>query len=87
VFGGPAKKLAKQLEFVTELLGDHQDAAIAAGLLHQLAQTSRGGRTAFALGVMYAQQRGLVASARREFVEAWPRVSSAQWRTWMRSDR
>jgi CHAD domain-containing protein len=83
VFGGPAKKFARQLEFVTELLGEHQDAAIAADLLRQLAQSSRGARTPFALGVLYAQQRERVASTRREFVEAWPRISSAQWRTWM----
>ena len=37
VFGGPAKKFAKQLEYVTELLGEHQDAAIAAELVQQLA--------------------------------------------------
>ncbi|MCZ3386216.1 MAG: CYTH and CHAD domain-containing protein, partial [Actinomycetia bacterium] len=57
VFGGPAKKFAKQLQYVTELLGEHQDAAIAAELVQQLAERSRGARTPFALGVLYAQQR------------------------------
>ena len=42
VFGGPAKKFAKQLEYVTELLGEHQDAAIAAELVQQLGQKARG---------------------------------------------
>jgi CHAD domain-containing protein len=83
VFGGPAKKLARQLEQVTEMLGQHQDAAIAAELARQLALTTRGARAPFALGVLYAQQRAEVAALRHEFVEAWPRISAPEWRAWM----
>lgn len=83
VFGGKARKLARQLEHVTELLGQHQDAAIAADLARQLALTTRGARTPFALGVLYAQQRAEVAALRREFVDTWPRVSAPEWRGWM----
>lgn len=84
VFGGPAKKFARQLEHVTELLGEHQDAAIAAELVRQLAEKSRGVHTPFALGVLYAQQRGRVEATRREFVDTWPRVAHPEWRTWMK---
>ena len=83
VFGGPAKKFAKQLEYVTELLGEHQDAAIAADLVQRLAGKTRGARTPFALGVLYAQQRSRVDQTRREFVDTWPRVAHPGWRTWM----
>ena len=83
VFGGPAKKFARQLEHVTELLGEHQDAAIAAELVRQLAEKSRGVHTPFALGVLYAQQRGRVEATRREFVDTWPRVAHPEWRAWM----
>ncbi len=83
VFGGPAKKFARQLEHVTELLGEHQDAAIAAELVRQLAEKSRGAHTPFALGVLYAQQRSRVADTRREFVDTWPRVAHPEWRAWM----
>lgn len=83
VFGGPAKKFAKQLEDVTELLGEHQDAAIAADLVQRLASKTRGARTPFALGVLYAQQRSRVDQTRREFVDTWPRVAHDGWRTWM----
>lgn len=83
VFGGPAKKFAKQLETVTELLGEHQDAAIAASVVEQLAAQTRGSRSAFALGVVFAQQREQVVSCRREFVDAWPRVSHDEWRGWL----
>jgi len=83
VFGGPAKKFAKQLAHVTELLGEHQDAAIAADLVRQLSTTARGSRAPFALGVLYAQQRAAVAQTRQEFVDIWPRVAHPGWRTWM----
>ena len=86
VFGGPAKKFAKQLAQVTELLGEHQDAAIAADLVQQLSATARGARATFALGVLYAQQRTAVAQTRQEFVDIWPRVAHPGWRTWMNDE-
>lgn len=86
VFGGPAKKFAKQLAQVTELLGEHQDAAIAADLVQQLSATARGARATFALGVLYAQQRTAVAQTRQAFVDIWPRVAHPGWRTWMNDE-
>ena len=83
VFGGPAKKFAKQLAQVTELLGEHQDASIAAELVRQLSVNARGTRAPFALGVLYAQQRDRVNQTREEFVDIWPRVAHPGWRTWM----
>lgn len=83
VFGDPAKKFARQLETVTELLGEHQDAAIAADLIQQLSTRARGSRAAFALGVLYAQQRARVQACRVEFVDAWPRISHRSWRAWL----
>ena len=83
VFGGPAKKFAKQLESITELLGEHQDAAIAAGLVQQLSTKARGARATFAMGVLFAQQREQVRRCRIEFIEVWPRVSHPEWRRWL----
>jgi CHAD domain-containing protein len=83
VFGRLAKKLARQLETVTELLVEHLDAAIAAGLMQQLSTTARGSRAIFAMGVLYAQQRERVQRCRFEFVETWPRVSHSEWRSWL----
>ncbi len=85
VFGSPAKKFAKQLESVTELLGEHQDAAIAGDLLLQLSAKTRGARSAFAMGVLYSQQREQVARCRAQFIEEWPRVSHKSWRHWLES--
>lgn len=83
LFGSPAKKFAKQLESVTELLGEHQDAAIAAALMQQLSANARGSRAAFSMGVLFAQQREQVDRCRHEFVDIWPRVRHSEWRRWL----
>ena len=84
VFGGPARKLAKQLEQVTELLGEHQDCAVAADTVRGILDRETGPQTAFALGALYAQQRDRTAQIRREFIEAWPRISHSEWRKWLK---
>ena len=83
VFGGPAKKLAKQLESVTDLLGEHQDCAVAADTVHSLINKDTGPRAAFALGALYAMQRQRTQTIRQEFVNAWPRISHTEWRKWL----
>jgi CHAD domain-containing protein len=83
VFGQPAKKLARQLETVTELLGEHQDAAIAAALMQQLSTTASGSRAVFAMGVLFAHQRERVRRCRVDFIKTWPRVSHSEWRAWL----
>ena len=84
VFGGPAKKLAKQLELVTELLGEHQDCAIAADTIRSLLTRDTGPQAAFALGALYAQQRDRTQAIRHEFIDAWPQISHSEWREWLR---
>ena len=84
VFGTPAKKLAKQLEVVTELLGEHQDCAVAAETVAGLVTKQTGPRAAFALGALYASQRQQTAAIRLQFVEAWPRISHSEWRKWLK---
>jgi CHAD domain-containing protein len=83
VFGSPARKFARQLESVTELLGEHQDAAIAAALVQELSTKTRGSRATFAMGVLFAGQREQVDHCRREFIRTWPEVSRRRWRTWL----
>lgn len=84
VFGRPAKKLAKQLETVTELLGEHQDCAIAADTIRSLITRSTGAQAAFSLGALYAGQRRRTQDLRHEFIEAWPRISHSEWRAWLK---
>lgn len=84
VFGSPARKLAKQLETVTELLGEHQDCAIAADTVRELVTKDTGPQAAFALGALYDLQRRRVQEIRHEFVGAWPRISHSEWRKWLK---
>ncbi|RZS90793.1 CHAD domain-containing protein [Motilibacter rhizosphaerae] len=83
--GKPAKRLAKQVTRVTELLGDHQDAAIAAETLHGIAAGEHvSGRQGFTLGLLFADQRNAVLVARVRFLELWPEVSHRRHRDWLR---
>jgi len=87
VFGRPAKKLATQLELVTELLGRHQDAAVAAEAAAVLAaRKGVGGRAGFALGMLHDAQRAEVRATRRELKRIWPRVAKGGRRRWLRDD-
>lgn len=84
VFGRPAKRLAAQLEVVTELLGTHQDAAVAAEAVASLATGEDvGGRAGYALGLLHEAQRAQVRTARREFTRVWPRVAKSRRRRWL----
>lgn len=84
--GKDAKRLAKQVERVTELLGDHQDAAVAAATLRDLADGKHvSGRVGFALGLLHAEQRAAVARNRVAFLELWPDVAHARHRGWLRT--
>ncbi|MEO8330591.1 MAG: hypothetical protein ABI586_11335, partial [Candidatus Nanopelagicales bacterium] len=75
---------AKQLEQVTEMLGEHQDCAIAAATISSLMTRDTGPQTSFALGALYAQQRERTQQIRREFIDAWPRISHNEWRKWLK---
>ena len=87
VFGESAADFADAVSDIQSVLGDHQDAAIAADLVLHLSTSAKGTRAPFALGALYSQQRLRVAEARREFVEIWPRVSHSAWRTWMTTEK
>ena len=83
VFGAPARRLAQQLERVTELLGEHQDCAIAADTVLALLTPDLGPRAAFTLGALYDQQRQRVGEVRAEFVDVWPEVRRPKLRRWL----
>lgn len=74
-FGGPAKRLAKRMKAVTESLGTHQDAALAAAVARDLAVSPRlGGSAAFVLGELHVLERFAVAEARYTFATLWPEL-------------
>ncbi|SDU11516.1 CYTH and CHAD domain-containing protein [Jiangella alkaliphila] len=84
VLGGDAKAFAKQVEKVTEILGEHQDAAMAAAKARELANAEPASTdVAFALGVLASNERAYVHAARAAFADTWPHVRRAKWRRWM----
>lgn len=84
--GRPAKAMAKQVTRVTELLGEHQDAAVAADTLLALAAEPHvSGRAGFALGLLHRDQRDAVHLTRVEFGPVWSEVSAARHRGWLRT--
>jgi CHAD domain-containing protein len=84
VFGKPARRLAEQLEKVTELLGEHQDAAVAAATVRRLSAGRRvSGPMGFALGLLHGRERDGVLAARHRFRKIWPEVSDRRWRGWL----
>ena len=84
-FGKPAKRLAAQAEEIQELLGEHQDAVVAAATLLRLATGPRAGSTAFTLGLMYGRQQDAIARTRKRFPGVWAETSKPTYRKWLRS--
>lgn len=84
VFGKPATKLASALTRVTEALGEHQDAAIAADAVLELGRAAGvSADVALTLGVLHGVQREAVRAARADFVAIWPEVSAKRLRGWL----
>ena len=82
--GKDAERFAKGLESLTELLGEHQDASVAADEVHALAHRQDvSGSAGFALGELYGLQRDACAAVRRRFLKRWPEVSRVQHRRWL----
>ena len=83
-FGKPAKRLAVKAEDIQELLGEHQDAVVAAATLRRLATGPRAGSTAFTLGIMHARQQDAIARTRKKFRATWSASSKPAYRKWLR---
>lgn len=85
VFGKRAARFARRVGRVTEVLGRHQDAAIAAIEAHAIA--NRAGAdpaAAFVLGRLHDAARAEVVQARRDFLALWPAVADPHLRRWLR---
>jgi len=83
-FGKPAKRFAARAEEIQELLGEHQDAVVAASTLRRLATSPRAGSTAFTLGLMHARQQEAIAHTRKLFPAVWSEASKPSYRKWLR---
>lgn len=71
--GQPAVAYAKQVERLTDVLGEHQDAIDAARRVADIA-AGQTGDIAFDLGVIAGTQQAAALAARDEFRRTWPEV-------------
>jgi len=83
VFGKPARRLATAITSIQDILGEHQDAVVAAALLRRLASAPGGRAATFTLGLLCARQLDAAKRARCEFAGKWPKVSQPALRQWL----
>ncbi|GIG86474.1 CYTH and CHAD domain-containing protein [Plantactinospora endophytica] len=84
VLGGDAAKLAKALAKVQDLLGEHQDAAVAAETwLSIAAQDPSDHAVAVAAGRLVERERAAVRTVRAAFPDAWRRASRRRRTAWL----
>jgi CHAD domain-containing protein len=79
--GKDAKKFAEAAESVQELLGEHQDAIVAADWLRHHAGTEPA--TAFVAGELVVMERDAAREARDEWPEVWRKARRKKLRRWM----
>ncbi|MDT3439720.1 MULTISPECIES: CYTH and CHAD domain-containing protein [unclassified Pseudofrankia] len=86
VFGPDARTLARISEEAQELLGTHQDATVAAGLLRSwgIEAQEAGDPTAFTYGLLLGLEELRARVAERDFFDAWPSLSDSRHRHWLK---
>ncbi|MET9883620.1 CYTH and CHAD domain-containing protein [Streptomyces sp. NPDC006430] len=83
--GKPARKMAKAMKSVQNLLGDHQDSVVAREALRALAvQAAAAGESAFTWGVLYAHEEALAERQERELADVWAAASDPALRASLR---
>jgi CHAD domain-containing protein len=86
VIGKPAKRLAKRMEAVQELLGEHQDSVTARGVIRELGVAAHlSGENGFTFGLLHEVERGRAATARAAYPEVLRRASRPKVRAWLRT--
>lgn len=85
VYGTPAKEMITTLKSIQDVLGDHQDAVVAAGRLRELAPQKKkpGGlapRVSFLMGGIAARYEAMTQELRQGFPEAYYGVRGKPWK-------
>jgi CHAD domain-containing protein len=82
-FGKPARAFARALTDVQDVLGEHQDAVVAAEWLRTAAAQVHDERAAFVAGQLVALEHEAGLAARRAWPEAWRAVDHKKHRRWL----
>jgi CHAD domain-containing protein len=84
VLGGGAGKLAKSLSRVQDLLGEHQDAAVAAETWLAVAAADPGDHTlGVTAGRLAERERATIHAVRSDFPKAWRRATKGSRTNWL----
>jgi CHAD domain-containing protein len=84
VIGGEAAKLSRRLAVVQDLLGEHQDAAVAAQTWLDIAGTDPDDHPlAVAAGRLYERERASIRRVRAEFPAAWQKANRPKLVSWL----
>ncbi|WP_413799256.1 CHAD domain-containing protein [Streptomyces iranensis] len=79
--GKSAKRFARRMRAVQDVLGDHQDSVVAREALRQLAtQAHVAGESDFAFGLLYGREEARAAARERELPELWAEISRKKHR-------
>jgi CHAD domain-containing protein len=82
VFGQVARRFARGMAAVQDVLGEHQDAIVARAWLTKTA-TECSPNEAFAAGMLAAMQLQTAAAARERFPDVWDDARSKKRRAWL----
>jgi CHAD domain-containing protein len=82
--GGEAQQLSQRLASVQDLLGEHQDAAIAGNTWLAIAHSDPDDHSlAVAAGQLYERERAVIRRVRKRFPAAWQAASKRKLMSWL----
>jgi len=82
-FGKPARAFVRAVTRLQDVLGEHQDAIVAAEWLRRVAASTADESTGFAAGELAAIEYGAAERARRAWPDAWRRANRRRLRNWL----
>ena len=80
--GHAAERFVDRVKKLQDILGEHQDAAVAETRLRELARDAPGSRTGFVAGLLVERQHARRQAARAAFEECWPEVQRRGRKAW-----
>ena len=80
--GHSAERFVDRVKKLQDVLGEHQDAAVAEARLRELAGESSGPRTGFVAGLLVERQHARRQAARAAFEESWRDVQRRGRKAW-----
>jgi CHAD domain-containing protein len=86
VIGRQAKRLAKRMEAVQELLGEHQDSVTSRGVIRELGVAAHlAGENGFTFGLLHEVEHERAERARAAYPEVLRKASRPKVRAWLRT--